>query len=142
MRVLAVFDVNTLASAAATRAGLPGQVVDLAVDGLVAAAVSEQMLDKLGDVLQRPYFRERLDAQQRERFIDAFREVARTEDPDPNIVGIADDEEDDLVLGTAVAANADFLVTGDTGLLRIGEHGGVRIVTAREFLAILDAMES
>jgi predicted nucleic acid-binding protein len=50
---------------------------------------------------------------------------------------VADDEEDDLVLGTAVAANADVLVTGDPGLLRIGEYRGVRIVTAREFLDIL-----
>ena len=57
--------------------------------------------------------------------------------PDPSVTGGADDEEDDLVLGTAVAAGADFLVTGDTGLLRIGEYRGVRIVTARQFLLLI-----
>jgi len=44
-----------------------------------------------------------------------------------------------LVLGTAVAAGADYLVTGDAGLLRIGEFRGVQIVTAREFLVLIDA---
>jgi predicted nucleic acid-binding protein len=52
--------------------------------------------------------------------------------------GVAPDTEDDLVLGTAVAANADFLVTGDKGLLAIGEYCGVRIVTAEAFLQALE----
>jgi uncharacterized protein len=139
MSLLAVLDVNTLASAAASGAGLPGQVVDLATDGLIRVAVSEQMLVKLGDVLRRPYFWKRLSEQEREDFIASFRAVAHKEDPDPDVVGVADDEEDDLVLGTAVAAGADYLVTGDTGLLDIGEYRGVKIVTAREFLILIDA---
>lgn len=48
---------------------------------------------------------------------------------------MAPDLEDDLVLGTAVAAHADFLVTGDKGLLAIGGYRGVRIVTAEQFLS-------
>ncbi len=61
--------------------------------------------------------------------------------PDTSVTGIADDDEDDAVLGTAVAAGADYLVTGDQGLLAIGEHAGVRIVTARQFLDILEMTE-
>jgi len=48
--------------------------------------------------------------------------------------GIAPDQEDDLVLGTAVTARAHFLVTGDKRLLALKENRGVRIVTAEEFL--------
>ena len=47
-------------------------------------------------------------------------------EPDPSVSGVCDDAEDDHVLGTAVAANADYLVTGDRGLLRVGEYRGVR----------------
>lgn len=43
-----------------------------------------------------------------------------------------------MVLGTAVAAGADYLVTGDQGLLAVGEYNGVRIVTARQFLDIFE----
>jgi predicted nucleic acid-binding protein len=56
-------------------------------------------------------------------------------DPDPSVRGVAADLEDDLVLGTAIAANADFLVTGDKAMLALEEHQGVRIVTAERFLA-------
>jgi putative PIN family toxin of toxin-antitoxin system len=136
--VLAVLDVNILASGAASRAGLPGLIVDLATDGRIDVAVSDRMLEKLDEVLQRPYFSKRLNARKRGRFIAAYRAVARKKDPDPAVAGVADDEEDDLVLGTAVAAGADVLVTGDRGLLAIGEFRGVRIVTARELLATLD----
>lgn len=41
------------------------------------------------------------------------------------------------MLGTAVKANAGFLVTGDKGLLRIGEYRGMRIVSATTFLDVL-----
>ena len=61
-------------------------------------------------------------------------------EPDPTVRGVAPDREDDLVLGTAVKANADFLVTGDKGLLAIGEYRGVRIVTADAFLSILEEL--
>ena len=47
------------------------------------------------------------------------------------------DEEDDLVLATAVAARADYLVTGDRYLLEIGAFRGIPIVTPRAFLDVL-----
>jgi hypothetical protein len=34
-----------------------------------------------------------------------------------------------------------FRVTGDKGLVAIGEYGGVSIVTAREFVAVMDVVE-
>jgi predicted nucleic acid-binding protein len=45
--------------------------------------------------------------------------------------------EDDAILATALSGKADFLVTGDRQLLRLGTYRGVRIVTARDFLTIL-----
>jgi predicted nucleic acid-binding protein len=42
-----------------------------------------------------------------------------------------------VVIGTALAAKADFIVTGDHGLLSVGEYEGVRIVSVKEALQIL-----
>jgi putative PIN family toxin of toxin-antitoxin system len=48
------------------------------------------------------------------------------------------DPDDNPVLATAVAGQADYVVTGDRrGLLSIKKIGNTRIVTAREFLGML-----
>ena len=39
-----------------------------------------------------------------------------------------------MILGTAIAAGADAIVTGDLDLLVLQEYEGIPIVTAREFL--------
>jgi uncharacterized protein len=49
------------------------------------------------------------------------------------------DAKDDVIVATAVAAKADYLVTGDRRhLLSLGAYEGIRIVTPRQFLGILD----
>ena len=47
--------------------------------------------------------------------------------------------EDDLVLSLAVDAAAEYLVTGDRGLLSVERTYGVEIVTPLQFLGILNA---
>lgn len=54
------------------------------------------------------------------------------------ISGVASHAEDDLVIAAAVSARAPYLVTGDAGLLAVGTHRGVSLVTARFFRTMLD----
>lgn len=53
------------------------------------------------------------------------------------VAGIAPDPDDDVVLGTALAARAELIVTGDRGLLSVGEYRGVRIVGVAQALALI-----
>ena len=56
----------------------------------------------------------------------------------PALRVVRGDPKDDQIIAAAVAAKADFLVTGDRAhLLRIGEYQGIRPVSPREFLEIL-----
>jgi len=59
--------------------------------------------------------------------------------PTPRIVS---DPDDDVVIGTAVAAQADFIVTGDKALLAVAEWEGVRIVSAVKALRLLTSVSS
>lgn len=90
------------------------------------------------EVLSRPRFYGRLGNVDLNAFLRVYQAYARSVMPDPAVRGVCDDEEDDLVLGAAIAAHADYLVTGDAGLLRVGEYRGVRIVNAATFLDILE----
>ncbi|MDP9366117.1 MAG: hypothetical protein M3Q10_18180 [Chloroflexota bacterium] len=53
------------------------------------------------------------------------------------VQGAAPHAADGLVLATAVSGGADYLVTGDKGLLAVGKYRDVRIIALRAFLAVL-----
>ncbi|HWV35412.1 MAG TPA: putative toxin-antitoxin system toxin component, PIN family [Thermomicrobiales bacterium] len=133
-----MLDVNILASASVSPDRTPWRVVQAAFRADVLLFVSTPMLQTLDIVLGRPYFAARLTSEERESFLASIRGAAKRKRPDKTVSGIAPDAEDDLVLGTAVAANAEYLVTGDKGLLAIGSYRGVRIVTAEDFLRVVE----
>ena len=48
------------------------------------------------------------------------------------------DEGDDRVLATAIAGKADVIVTGDEDLLVLKKFRGIKILSPRQFLELLD----
>ena len=56
---------------------------------------------------------------------------------------IAADPDDDAVIACAVAARADYIVSGDSDMRNLKRHAGISIVNARELVALLtpQAME-
>lgn len=140
MRRRVVFDVNILVSAVLSPQGAPARAYAGALEQSWDICRSGHIVSKLIEVLGRPRFQDRLPSQRLNRFLLAYQAYALSFSPDPSVKGIAPDEEDDLVLGTAVKAQADFLVTGDKGLLAIGHYGETQIVTAEEFLAHLEGL--
>jgi predicted nucleic acid-binding protein len=47
---------------------------------------------------------------------------------------VKDDPDDNRVLECAVAAESDYIITGDSDLLRLKQHGRVPILRVSEFL--------
>jgi len=47
------------------------------------------------------------------------------------------DADDDVVLATAIAAECEFIVTGDADLLTLGQFQGIKIVQPAEFAEII-----
>lgn len=63
-------------------------------------------------------------------------EISTSVDPaavEPGLKGICRDPDDDSVLACAVAAAADYLVSGDKDLLVLDSCRGVRIIAPRAF---------
>jgi predicted nucleic acid-binding protein len=48
------------------------------------------------------------------------------------------DPSDDKFLECALDGKADFIVTGDEHLLRVGQHKRTRILSVRQFLRMLE----
>lgn len=142
MRRSVVFDVNMLVSTFIAPGGAPARSVQSALINDWDVVYSSHILNKLAEVLKRPKFRHSFVTDEFGAYVAMFRSLSRDVIPDPTVVGVAPDEEDDRVLGTAVAARADFLVTGDKGLLAVGQYRGVSIVTAPEFLMVIGRLET
>jgi len=139
MRNRVVFDVNVLVSAALAPKGSPARAIAAAVERHWTIVGSLHITSKLVEVLDRPRFDGRLTNSELNTFLTGYRQVSTDYEPDLSVKGVADDEEDDRVLGTAVAGRADIIVTGDKGLLAIRSFVGIPIVTARTFLDLVDA---
>jgi len=111
--------------------GLPGVFLDLALRRAFTLVSSSAILDELDEKLRGKFAVSDGDV----RVIRAKLEnVADLAKPDFALQVIADDPDDDRVLECAVAGKADFIVTGDRHLLRLGTYAGISILTVRQFL--------
>ena len=54
-------------------------------------------------------------------------------EPKERINIVKDDPKDNIFIETAVAGNADYLVSQDSHLLKIKEFRGIKIITPEEF---------
>jgi predicted nucleic acid-binding protein len=59
--------------------------------------------------------------------VDGYALLTSLVHPSP-VPRIAPDPDDDVVIGTALAAKADLIVSGDLPLLSVSEYLGVRLV--------------
>ena len=73
-----------------------------------------------------------------DQLVDRYAALAALLRPTPT-PRIAPDPDDDVVIGTALAARADLLVTGDRPLLSVAEHQSVRIVSVSEAVRLVGA---
>lgn len=127
-----VFDTNVVIAALLTN-GLCHECFRRAVRARLLVS-SPALLDELESTLRRKFSL----AAPAETFLRTFRDhvrlVSATPLPDP----VCRDPDDDLVLATAVAAEAHAVVTGDQDLLVLRSYGAVRLVSPRQFLEWLD----
>ena len=116
--------------------GLPGSFLDLAFLRSFVLVTSPPLLDELDEKLCGKFELSRKDANLIRARLESCALVLT---PDIVLQVIKDDPDDDRVLECAVAGKADYIVSGDKHLLRLGSYQGISIVTARDFM---DAIES
>lgn len=134
-----VLDTNVVASAMLW-GGNPLLLLQARREKRVELYTSTAMLAELTDILARPKFEKKIAASTLtvDQLVDRYAELAQVVRP-TSIPRIAPDPDDDVVIGTALAAKADLLVTGDRPLLSVGEYQGVRIVSVAVALQTLAA---
>jgi uncharacterized protein len=119
--------------------GSPSKMIDGAIADQVALFTSKVLLVELGDVFSRDKHQSRIKrlGQTPEGLLQQYANICALVSAESLPVPIAPDPDDDWVIATALAAEADLIVTGDKPLLGVGRVGAVRIVTVGEALELV-----
>lgn len=119
MRV--VLDTNVLVSALAYPASVPGRILNAWRQGSLELVLSRYILEEMVRVLPR-LPRVQLSATEIRDLADSFLFLAEVIQPLPTLDPELRDGADQAILGTLLAAEARYLITGDKDLLALAER--------------------
>jgi putative PIN family toxin of toxin-antitoxin system len=136
MRV--ILDTNVLLAALLSPYGAPAQVLELWERNLFTLVLCPELLAELREVARRPFFRTRLRARSIDRLLASLRDLATFYEELPPATA-APDAKDNFLLALGAVSQADFLVTGDKGLLSLKEYKSTRIITPTAIIQFLKA---
>lgn len=117
-----VLDTNVLVSGLAYPASVPGRIVGVWRQGGLDVVLSRYILDELSRVLPRLNHRLNWHEADFKDFYDILAVTTDLVEPTPITDDRLRDDADQPVLGTLLAARADYLVTGDRDLLALADH--------------------
>ncbi len=124
--------------------GLPYTLLQLFLQDAFELVTTKQILAEWEEVLQREAIKRNLkkDPEFLHRVITRLRQASKRVTPFDTIPIMSRDPKDDKFLCCAFAAEADYIVTGDSDLLVLqGDPalGAIQIVTVREYLVCLSS---
>lgn len=135
----AVLDANVYVSAYVRPEGPPGQIVerllrDAAFEVVLSASIVEEVLQALAYPKVLKSARTTVEP---DLWFEDIVVLAQLVTGDYDIAAVSEDPDDDQYIAAAIEGRAAFVVSGDSDLLDIREHEGVRIVNPRAFLELL-----
>jgi putative PIN family toxin of toxin-antitoxin system len=134
----AVVDINLLISYLITHRSPIAELVDVYLArGDFVLLTSHPMLEELDRVLQYPRLYRYYDEQTRIRFVALAASLGEIVDLPHEVPRICRDPDDDWVIACAVAGDADVIVSGDRDLLDLIQVNRIPILSARQFLTLL-----
>ena len=130
-----VLDTNILMSAMIFPGGKPDQILYRIRNGDIELYSSEFILDEFDRILREKFQHSRKEAAER---VEVIRRMATVVKPTDKVDVIKEKADDNRILECAVAAEADYLVTGDKAhLLPVGTFRGTKIIPPARMLEIL-----
>jgi len=98
---------------------------------------SEHILLETERAWTKPYWEARFSPDHARSSMQLLRQFAEIIELTRQAFGMATHPEDDLLLATVLSSGADYLVTGDRQLQRLGKLGDALIVSPATFFALL-----
>jgi len=129
-----VLDTNIFVSMA--MGGHVGKINDEWRAGKFILVVSEDIVSEYLDVLQRPKLR--LKSRTIATIVNRVYRKAEFVAPEEKILVVLADTTDNKFIEAAIEGKTDYIVSGDKHLLELKAYKSIPIITAREFIDILE----
>lgn len=104
----------------------------------VEVYVSEQLLDEIRTVIDRPKFSKIISQDTRYHFFEMIYDVCLFTDITVEAVSPIRDIKDLYLLSMAESVPVDYIVSGDKDLTDLGQHNGIPIIKYSQLLEILN----
>ena len=129
-----VIDTNVLVSAIISD-GKPRALLQKGLDRQFSIVISDQLLDELFTVLNRPKLKTSKD--EIDKIMLAMKKSAEVVKVRSKFKAVNNDPKDDAIVHAACDGQADMIVSGDGHLLDLESFRGIKIVSVREMLELL-----
>jgi len=132
-----VLDTNVFVSALLIKGSVADRIIRAYIKGEFTLIISFEIVVELFKVLSRPKFN--LNSEKIIEFIQLLEikaEKISLSSEEAEI--IPEDREDEKFIRCALAGKAAYVVSGDNHLLKLKQYKGIKILTPRQFIEILE----
>ncbi len=105
----------------------------------VEVYVSEQELDEIRNVIERPKFDKLISQETRYYFFEMVYDVCLFTDITVNAISPIRDPKDLYLLSMSESVPVDYIVSGDSDLTDLGQHNGIPII---KYIQLLDMLNN
>lgn len=137
--IRAVLDANVVVSAILSPKGIPAKILAAWRAEKFSVVVSEAIVGEIGRVLRYPKIKRRHGWPEKQilTFLEELAHLSVFTPGNLSLSVVADDPADNRYLEAGLEGEADYLVSGDEHLLKLGTYQGIQILKPREFLTVL-----
>jgi uncharacterized protein len=138
--IRAVLDTNVLISAYLNDKGASRKIVEAAAKSQFRLITCSGILREIVQVLHYPHIQKRYNPDEKGiiHFVANLAVLAEITPGSLIVQLVEEDPADDMVIASALEGRASFIVSGDAHLKSLGSYEGVKIITPKEFLAIME----
>jgi uncharacterized protein len=119
--------------------GSPAKIIKAAEDKKIRIIVSEEIIREISQTLAYPRLRQVYEKAgvERQELVEAILRIGKLVEATAMTNIVREDPADNKLTECASASEADYMVSGDRHLLKMGSYKKTRIISVSEFLEIL-----
>ena len=115
--------------------GVPNQLLKRTLKGEISNFTSSQILEELKEKLSDKF---KLPFEKVKEFLEIIIFTSQIIYPKKKLNVVKKDPSDNKIIECAIEAKASFIISGDKHLLELKRYSGIKIVSSKEFLSLLN----